>query len=89
MDQKINKTFNVALIKNLEYDGAWLSIITIKDNDEITSQMMNTWQSTRSAQKWINNQVNLLTKYREIYLNPSEEKDLNGNYIFFSGSLNL
>ena len=89
MEQKVNKTFNVALIRNIEYDGAWLSVITINNNDKIDFQIMNTWQTTRSAQKWINNQVNLLTKYKEIYLIPSEEKDLNGNYIFFSGSLNL
>lgn len=81
------KTFNVALIKNIEKDGAWLSIVTIKNNLDTEFQIMNTWLNQDAAKKWINDQLNALTGYKEIELIPDKEQDQDNNYISFTGVL--
>jgi hypothetical protein len=83
------KTFNVALIKNIEKNGAWLSIVTIKNNLDTEFQIMNTWLNQDSAKKWINDQLNALTGYKEIELTPDEEQDQDNNYISFTGVLTI
>ena len=85
----MKKTFNAALIKNIEKDGAWLSIVTIKNNLDTEFQIMNTWLNQDAAKKWINDQLNALTGYKEIELIPDEEQDQDNNYISFTGILTI
>jgi hypothetical protein len=50
---------------------------------------MNTWLNQDSAKKWINDQLNALTGYKEIELIPDEEQDQDNNYISFTGVLTI
>ena len=85
----MGKTFNVALIKNIEKDGAWLSIVTIKNNLNTEFQIMNTWLNQDSAKKWINEKLKMSTNYEEIELTPNEEKTEDGIPTSFTGVLNI
>lgn len=83
------KTFNVALIKNIEKDGAWLSIVTIKNNSDTEFQIMNTWLNQDAAKKWINEQLKMSTNYKEIELTPSKGKTEDGTPTSFTGVLTI
>ncbi len=85
----MKKTFNAALVKNIENDGGWLSIVTIKNNLEIEFQIMNTWINYAAGKKWINEQLKMLTSHKTIELVPSEEKDKDDNPMSFSGILSI
>lgn len=85
----MEKTFNVVLIKNIEKDGAWLSIVTIKNNLDTEFQIMNTWLNQDAAKKWINEQLKMSTNYEEIELTPNEEKTEDGIPTLFTGVLTI
>ncbi len=85
MVKKVVKTFNAALVKNIEKGGGWLAIVTVKVGEEIKIQHMNPWTNASAGKRWIKDQVKMLTPRKNIKMIASTDKDGKGKPLSFVG----
>ena len=85
MAKKIVKTFNAALVKNIEKGGGWLAIVTVKVEDKIEIQHMNPWTNASAGKRWIKDQVKMLTPRKSIKMIAGTDLDVKGKPLSFIG----
>ncbi len=85
MAKKVVKTFNAALIKNIEKGGGWLAVVTVKIEDITETQIMNPWTNASAGKRWIKNQVQLLTPRKSIKMLAGTDLDEKGKPLSFVG----
>lgn len=88
MAKKVTYKFSANLNINPEQGGAWLAIVTVTDENDVTHAFFTSaWKNASAAKRYVKAMVQELTPRKSVKLLAGESLDVKGKPVSFAGEL--